>query len=135
MTNVIAYEPSAPPGERLAPEVRAEIAEVAPSVLDDGSVTAPKLAEKAVTTGKLNEGAVTSVKIATGGVAAINLAAGAVNTAALAADSVTDEKAGPGVVQAHDKDGNPITVDVIPITAAQFASITASPSGLYVIIG
>ena len=42
----IAYDPTADAGERLAPEVRAEIAEVAPSTVLNGSITAAQFLER-----------------------------------------------------------------------------------------
>lgn len=130
---LVGYDPSQPVGQRLAPEVIAEIEEVAPSNLDNGSVTTAKLADDAVTQAKIGPGAVGSVEIETGGVASANLATDAVTTVKLADDSVTDEKAGLGVATAHDASGNPITLDAVPITAAQYGSITPDPNVLYLI--
>ncbi|ACF34003.1 tail fiber protein [Mycobacterium phage Phaedrus] len=126
------YDPAKPPGQRLAPEVRAEIAIVAPSGLNDGAVTTIKLDEGAVTEPKLGYGSVTSTKIAAGGVELVNMAQESVDTAQLVDDSVTDEKAGPGVMQCHDDAGNPVTFDFVPMTAESYAALTTkAPNTLY----
>ncbi|QFG11183.1 hypothetical protein PBI_CLOVERMINNIE_36 [Gordonia phage CloverMinnie] len=130
---LVGYDPSQPVGQRLAPEVIAEIEEVAPSNLDNGSVTTAKLADDAVNQDKIAPGAVGTVEIETGGVNTANLATDSVTTVKLADDSVTDEKAGLGVATAHDSAGNPITLDAVPITAAAYGSITPDPNVLYLI--
>lgn len=135
MAKFIAYDDSAEVGERLAPEVRQEIAEVAPSQVLNGSITTAKLRDKAVTEEKLADGAVTSPKIATGGVKAVNLDAGAVTTDKLDAGSVTADKAGVGVVTARNSSGDPITLTGVPITAADYASLSPpDPNTLYVVL-
>jgi hypothetical protein len=122
---------SKPVGERLAPQMRQEIEEVAPSGLTNGAVTTAKLAEKAVATGKLADGAVTTEKIATSGVETLNLAPGAVTTAKLDDDAVTADKAGLGVVTAYDKDGNPIDVKTVYMKQSEYAAITPVPGVEY----
>lgn len=130
---LVGYDPTKPVGQRLAPEVVQEIEEVAPSNLDNGSVTTAKLANDAVTEDKIAPGAVGGVELATGGVGTVNLATDAVTTDKLADDSVTADKAGVGVTTAHDSAGNPITLDAVPITAAAYGSITPDPNVLYLI--
>lgn len=130
---IVGYDPSQPAGERLAPEVRAEIAEVAPSTLVNGAVTTAKLRDGAVAAAKLADGAVTSPKIGTGEVKTVNLGDGAVTTAKLGADAVTADKAGTGVVTSRNKDGDPITLTVVPIAAADYAAITKDPNTLYAV--
>ena len=127
----ISYDPAQPAGQRLAPEVREEINEVAPSTLNDGSVITAKLADKAVATAKLGDAAVTSTKIASGAVAAANLGTGAVTTTKLEDDAVTAAKAGTGVVTAYDNNGNPIESKHVYMTVAQYAAITADPNTTY----
>ena len=130
---LVAYDPAQPVGERLAPEVRAEIAELAPSTVDNGSITTAKLADDAVTTAKLAPGAVTSVEIATGGVSAVNLATDAVTTVKLADGAVTGDKVGTGVMKAYDSAGNAISLRGVPITAAAYGAITPDPGTVYLI--
>lgn len=122
---VSGYDPSQPVGQRLSPEMRAEIAALAPSVVTNGSVTGPKLADGAVGSAKLGAGSVDTTKIATGGVAAINLKAGAVSTAALADESVTPDKAGIGVPTAQDTSGNPISLTFVPISKSDFQALAS----------
>lgn len=112
-------------GERLAPEVIAEIQAVAPSVVVDGSITTVKLDEKAVTTNKLADGAVTSPKIATGGVDTVNLADAAVTTPKLADGAVTAPKAGIGVVKSVDADDEPIASTHKYVTTTEYAGIVS----------
>ncbi|QDF17566.1 hypothetical protein SEA_YAGO84_34 [Gordonia phage Yago84] len=131
---LVGYDPSQPAGQRFAPEVRAEIAEVAPDNIDNGSVTTAKLANDAVTGDKLAPGAVGSTEIATGGVGTANLANDAVTTAKLANDSVTGAKAGLGIATAHDAAGNETSIDFVPITAAQYGALgTPDPNTVYFI--
>lgn len=122
---------SKPVGERLSPQMRAEIEEVAPSGLTNGAVKTSKLDEKAVTTTKIADGAVTTEKIATNGVEAVNLAPAAVTTAKLDDDAVTAAKAGLGVVTAYDKDGNPIDVKTVYMKQSEYAAITPAPGVEY----
>ncbi|WAB09212.1 hypothetical protein SEA_LITTLEMUNCHKIN_36 [Gordonia phage LittleMunchkin] len=130
----VGYDPAQPAGQRFAPEVRAEIAEVAPDNIDNGSVTTAKLANDAVTGDKIAPGAVNTTEIATGGVGAANLATDAVTTVKLANDSVTAAKAGLGVPTAHDASGNDISVDFVPITAAAYGALTTpDPNTFYFI--
>ena len=129
----VAIDLDAPIEEQLAPEMRAAIAAVAPSLLVNGAVTTAKLRDLAVATAKLADGAVTSLKIGTGEVKAVNLDAGAVTAAALNAGAVTAAAAGVGVVTARNKDGDPITLEVVPISAADYASITPNPNVLYAV--
>lgn len=137
MPEVVAtLDTDAEPGEKFSPQVRAEIAEVAPSTLNDGAVTTPKVADEAITNPKLAPGAVHSENIAAGEVKADNLAAGAVGTAALDDGSVTDTKAGPGVMTTHDDEGNAITLGVVLISDADYAALGApDPNTLYFTTG
>lgn len=120
----ISYDPTQDPGERLAPEIREEIAEVAPSTVTDGSIDEDKLAEDAVTTGKLADDAVTQDKIADGAVGSAQLANGGVQTVDLSDDSVTGAKAGLGTVTSLDKDGNYIETKEVYLTAADYAALS-----------
>lgn len=130
---LVGYDASQPPGSRFAPEVNAEIAEVAPDNITNGSVTTAKLADDAVTQAKLAPGAVGSTEIANGGVGSANIATDAVTTVKLADDAVTGDKAGAGVMQARDSSGNQITLTGVPITAAAYGAITPDPNTIYFI--
>lgn len=121
---LIGLDLSKPAGQQLAPQVRAEIAEVAPSVVVNGSITTAKLAPDAVTGPKLAPGAVDTVRIATNGVETVNVQNGAISTAKLADGAVTLEKAGPGVMAVVDVAGDALQVTAMKLTAAQYAAIT-----------
>jgi len=125
----------ADPGERLAPEMRAEIREIAPSAVQDGDITERKIRDEAVTRAKIAPGAVDSTRISAGGVVAANLAAKAVTTEKLEEGAVTGAKTGPGVLTVTDSAGNPIRLTAVTVTAAEYAALGASPPGnLYLIV-
>lgn len=112
------------PGERLSPELAAELALLAPSVLFNESVTTAKLRDQAVTNRKIANGAVTTTKIATGGVESVNLAAGAVVTAAISDAAVTPAKAGTGIMTVYAADGTtPRAVKTVYLTAAEYEAL------------
>lgn len=121
----MGFDPLAAPGSKFTSSaVRAEIAELAPSTLDPGSVTESKIANGAVSNGKLANGAVNSAKIAVSGVGTTNLADGA----------VTADKAGTGVMTAHNGSGTAISADTVYLTAAEYAQIgTPDPDVFYFI--
>lgn len=130
----ISYDPAQPVGQRLAPEVRAEIATVAPSTVNNGSITAAKLAPNAVVTDKIADGAVTSAKIADGTIVTGDLADSSVTNAKIANGSVTPSKVAAGVVTAYDASGNPLRLNLVPITSAKYAALaTPDPNTLYLI--
>ncbi|MCV7424328.1 hypothetical protein H7K45_27655 [Mycobacterium yunnanensis] len=123
---------NADPGERFAPEVREEIAEVAPSTVTNGSISTAKLAEDAVTMSKIALAAVGSEQLDAGAVDTLALGAESVTTSKLAADAVTPPKCGTGVVTAVDNDGNAIEWTEWYGTAAQFAAIAVKdPNVVY----
>ena len=128
----IAYNPSKPAGERLSPEVREEIAEIAPSTVTNGSITTAKLEEGAVTQSKIGPEAVGSEQIEVGAVHSLGLAADAVTTGKIAPDAVTPPKCGTGVVTARDADGNDIEWAEVLMTALQYANLaTKDPNVVY----
>ena len=124
------------PGEQFAPEVRAEIAVVAPSVVDDGDITTGKLADDAVTSEKLHDDAVHPEHIADNAVESAAIDDDAVQTAHIADDAVTRAKAGVGVMTATDKTGTARTLETSgPYTLAEFGGIASpDPNTIYVII-
>lgn len=118
-------------GERLAPELIAEIQAVAPSLVTDGSVTTAKLDTKAVTADKIADGAVGSPQIAAKGVKTVNLDDAAVGTAQLADNGVTAAKAGTGVVTAVDATDTAVELTIKYMTATEYAGITPDPNVEY----
>jgi hypothetical protein len=128
----VYFDTSAQPGEKLAPEVRAEIAKLVPPGLDDGEVTTSKLVNGAVTAPKIADGSVTSEKIGAGQVVTAHLADRSVGTAQLAAGAVTAAKAGPGVVTAHNPAGTTaIALDVAFMSDDAYAAISHDSDTLY----
>jgi len=128
----ISYNPSEDAGERLPPEVREEIAEVAPSAVEDGSISEAKLKDGAVATAKLADGAVSTAKIATNGVETANIKGGAVTTAKLADESVTPAKCDTGVVTMKDSDGNDIEAHGVRMTETEYSALGApDPNTFY----
>lgn len=131
---LIGYDPTKPQGQRLAPEVRAEIELLAPSNIPNGGVTTSKIANDAVTQDKIGDGAVGPSQLAANAVTAVALATGAVTTVKLANAAVTSAKVGLGVMKAKDSTGNDIALTGVPVTAAQYAAITSpDPNVLYLI--
>jgi hypothetical protein len=130
----ISYDPSKPVGERLAPEVRQELSEVAPSTVNNNTITTAKLVDKNVTTEKINDGAVTSVKIASGAVETADIKDVAVTTGKLADKAVTPAKVNTGVVTAADPAGSFLPLRIVPITSTAYAALTSpDPNTLYII--
>lgn len=131
---VIAYDPSQTPGERLPVEVRQEISVIAPSTVNDGDITDPKLADNAVTTRAIKPGAVTSTKIGLGEVLTANIGDDQVTAAKIAPGALTPDNVAPGMVTAVDSSDNPVTVKLKFVTAAEFAAITTpDPNAFYCI--
>lgn len=131
----VSFNPAQPAGQRLAPEVVAEIELVAPSTLNDGAVTEPKLAAGAVTNPKLAAGAVKSVNIAAGEVKTENLDDGAVTEGEIADGSVTPAKCAAGVFTTVDSDGEILDLQGMKTTQALYDAIASpSPNRCYFIV-
>ena len=131
---LVGFDLDKPAGSRFAPEVVAEINEVAPGAPPDGSIITPKLAPNAVTAEKVAPGAITGPKLATGAVGTAALGNGAVTGGKLAPGSVTGDKAGAGVVTAIDIHGNAVPFNVAVVSAAEYASLqTPDPNTAYYI--
>ena len=122
----VLIDTARPAGQKLDPVVRAEVEEIAPGTPPDGTVTEPKIADRSVGNSKLKLGAVDATVIAHGGVGPDNYEAGSVGTNALANGAVTAAKAGTGVATAHDTTGNPIALNLVPITAADHAALVSN---------
>lgn len=121
---MMALDLSQPVGQRLAPEVIAEIEAVAPSTVGPGDITEPKMADGSVSERTIVPGAVTSAAIGAGEVKTVNVGDGAITGPKLADGTVGPTKVDDGVPTVFDKDGNPITVRLVRLTAADFALIT-----------
>lgn len=119
----ISYDPTQDPGERFAPEVNEEIAEVAPSTVTNGSISSAKLAEDSVIDGKVADKALKEPTYDDGSVSTRALAAEAVTTGKLAANAVTPEKTGIGVVTAVDSADAALDTVCWFGTAAEYAAI------------
>lgn len=124
MALVAGWDPTAPEGEQLPPELIEEIKRVAPSSVENGAITTPKLRDDAVTEPKLADAAVTEPKIAPGAVKAAGLANSAVTEPKIADDAVTPPKCGVGVVTYSDSAGNPISGDTVLISASDYAALS-----------
>lgn len=129
----VGIDLSQPEGEQLSPEMRAEIARLAPNQVGAGSITEEKLGTAAVSTTKLEDGAVTSAKIAGNSIDAAHIANGAVGTGELAPAAVTPDKAGTGIVLGYDANGDPIALKIVPITNTSYAGITPDPDTIYAV--
>lgn len=132
----VALDLTQEPGEQLSPEMRAEIAVIAPSVVNAGSITTNKLHDDAVTHDKLGPEAVQPDNLAENAVENAALADAAVHTDNLADAAVTLAKAGVGVATATDKTGTPRSLEISgPYTAAEYGAIVGGPdpNTLYVI--
>lgn len=129
---IFSYDGDATAGERLAPEIRAEIALVAPSAVNDGSITTIKIAAEAITKPKIAPGAVDADIIAAGGVETDNYADLSVTAGKLANDSVTPRACDTGVVLAVDDEDNDIEVTLKRLSATDYAAIiTPDPNTWY----
>ncbi|WP_200845815.1 hypothetical protein [Mycolicibacterium vanbaalenii] len=130
-----SFDPAATAGAKFGPEVRAEIAEVAPSTLNNGAVTTAKLADQAVTNAKLAAGAVQTTNIAAGQVGPTNLADDAVGTSKIADNAVTPAKVDTGVPTTVAVDGTPIAMTFMYLTVSEHSAIeTEDPSTTYFIV-
>lgn len=134
MTLYVEYDPEATQGNRLSPLVIAEIRVIAPSVVVDGSIKTPKLADLAVTTSKIADDAVTTDKIANSGVETANLKDAAVVTSKMADGSVNKAKVGTGVVTGSNTDGSPASFDIVVLTALEYAAIGSPVAGTFYFI-
>lgn len=129
-----AYDPDMPEGQRLPPEMRAEIARLAPANLTPNSVTQDKIADGAVGRDQLDAKAVDATRLADGAVGQAQLALGAVGSNQLAPGAVTAAKAGAGILKFTDPSGTPIAGTVIVLTSTQYAALTSpDPNTIYLL--
>lgn len=127
----VGFDPNAPEGEQLPPEVVEEIRRVAPSSVENGAITTDKLRDDAVTSDKLAPGAVDSLAIGAGQVGFLHLANNAVGTQKIDNNAVTAAKAGLGVVTSYDSAGNTVQRREVDMTAAAYASLTPKDPNTY----
>lgn len=130
----IAYDPSALPGERLAPEVRTEIAYVAPSAVTNSSITTIKIADTAVTTPKIADAAVTLAKLATNSVGTVQIVNAAVTTVKIADNAVTPAKTTTGILLSVDSADAYVNRKTKDVTAAEYAAIVSPDPNTYYMI-
>lgn len=126
------YDPSKPPGERLAPELREEIAEVAPSTVTNGSITDEKLAEGSVIEGKYAIQSIPPEAFQDNSIPTSAYEPGSVDTDALADNAVTPVKCATGVPTCVDSTGSYIENTFWFGTATQYTAIvTKDPNFTY----
>ncbi|URC18146.1 hypothetical protein SEA_ZENTENO07_45 [Mycobacterium phage Zenteno07] len=118
----VFFDGSKPAGQKLDPEVAAEVEHLAPG-LQAGEVGETELAQHAVTRDKLAPGAVGTNEIGEDQVTSDHYAPDSVDTAAIKPDAVTATEAGIGVSTAYDINGNPIEDKRVYCTAAQYAAL------------
>lgn len=131
----VAFDPDQPAGQRLAPEVRAEVETIAPAVPLDGAITTPKLANGAVTHEKLADGAVHGAKVAEKAIQTTHLDDGVVGEQQIADGAVTPAKTAAGVFTVFDGDGNPLDLHGVVVTATEMAQIAdPDPNAMYFVL-
>lgn len=133
---VVGFDASKPKGSKFTqPEVRAEIAGLAPTSPPDGSIGANKLAPDAVTKEKMAPASVGGAEIEAGGVGTSNLGAKVVTGDKIADKGVGRPQAGPGVMTVRDTNGNAVTMEAVVISATLHAQlgVNEDPNSLYLI--
>ena len=135
MSDLIAgLDLSKPIGQRFGPLVRAEIEAVAPSTVNDGDITEPKLDNNSVSTRTLVAKAVTEAKLDDGAVSTRALADGCVTDAKIAPGGLAPGKVAPGIPTAVDYNDNFVSLRHCVLTAAQYAALAiVDPNTLYYI--
>lgn len=123
-----------PIGERFGPLVIQEIETVAPSTVNDNSLTEPKFVDGAVSTRVIDDDAVTSEKIGDGEVKTVNLEDAAVTGAKIHDDAVAPNHLAPGVPSFRDFSGNPVTAEFVTCTAAEYASLPSPDAATWYLI-
>lgn len=121
---LVAYDPTAPVGSRLAPEIIAEIQAVAPSTVNDDSITEPKLANNAVSSRTLEDGAVETAALADDAVSGAKIGSKQVAAANIADDTIGPEQTGNGIPTVTDSSGNPVAANLEEISSAAYTALT-----------
>lgn len=127
----VGFDPNAPQGEQLPPEVVEEIKRVAPSAVENGAITTNKLRDDAVTSDKLAPGAVDALALALDAVVTLKIKDKAVTTGKIDDAAVTASKAGVGVVTSYDSTGAAISRKEVDLTAAQYAALAVKDPNTY----
>lgn len=130
---LVAYDPTRPVGQRLAPEVATEIALLAPIEVSDGSITELKLADQCITSDKMGVGSVGYTALSDEAVLTSKLQALAVTKAKIALRAIGPAQVDDGVPTAYDHLGNPLAVKMVVISTANYGLITPDPDTLYFI--
>lgn len=127
---VVLFDPEATAGSKFkSAAVRDEIAAAAQANLEPGSITESLIADGAVTEDKLGDQAVTTPKLAVGSVKTATIDAKAVTTEKIMPGAITPPLVGTGIVIAYDTAGNPITLKLVPITAAAYDALDTPDAG------
>lgn len=119
----VAFDPNRPEGEKLGPEVAAEIAAVAPQGIDDGTVTRAKLGTDSVTHQAISPGSVRSDSLDDNAVVTDTIADGAVTGSKIADGEVTGISAGEGVVTAKNSRGSFRRLELVVLSDEDYADI------------
>lgn len=135
---LIAYDPSKPVGQRLAPEVRAEMALLASGTVPPSrSVGDDQLDDRSVTDRTIDDDAVDTRSIRDGAVTTDTIAPRSVTGAEVATQSLRGEHIAQGIPTSHDSNANEINLDFMPITSADYAALeaagTVDPNTAYLI--
>lgn len=130
----VGFNPSAPPGQRLAPEIRTEIAILAPSAVTDLSLTEQKYKDGSVTRVKIAPDSIDDTLIADDAVKREHLAPNAVGTNEVENNSITPPKVGTGVLTIRDHAGAALSVIAEVLTTAEYSGITPTPNVLYIML-
>lgn len=129
---LVAYDPSKPAGQRLSPEVQAEIALLNPFGVPNLTIGEEKLTDNSVAEGKIKSEAVTKEKIAPEAVDTSRLKPGAVIGTTIGTKVLAATHVDKGIVKVVDVDDNDADVTHKVLTAAQYAAIgTKDPNTVY----
>lgn len=135
MADLIAgLDLSRPVGSRFGPLVVAEIEAVAPSTVNDGDITEPKLDDLSVSTRTVQTKAITEPKLDDEAVSTRALEDGAVTDDKVALQGLAPTKVAPGIPTSVDYNGNFVSLRHCVLTAAQYAALSpVDPNTLYYI--
>jgi len=134
MAYIVGYDPGGPVGQRLAPEIRAEIELLAPVNIPTGAVDNTKLGDGSVDNRTIDDKAVDNPKLDDAAVDARVVAAKSITAAKLADGSVNNTHVDIGVPVSLDVTGDPVALIFTPCTAAEYAALsTPNPNTIYFI--
>lgn len=134
MAYIPGYNPAAPVGERLAPEIRTEIALLVPTILPANSVGGEQLQEGAVGSEHIGEGAVTEGAYGAGSIHETSIAYQAVTSELIAPGSIHIEHVEAGVATTVDTNEQAVELRFTPLTATEYAAIPSpDPNTIYLV--